>query len=132
MAKILAVDDEAKILQIIRKALEKDGHIVQTVQDAAAVRRMELSRYDLILLDVMMPEIDGFTLCREIREIVDCPILFLTAKTLEEDLMIGLGAGADDYIRKPFGLGELRARVQAHLRREVRESVVPAWISGCC
>ena len=74
---------------------------------------MELSRYDLILLDVMMPGIDGFTLCREIRETVDCPIVFLTAKTLEEDLMAGLGSGADDYICKPFGLGELRARVQA-------------------
>ena len=71
MAKILAVDDEAKILQIIRKALEKDGHIVQTVQDGDVVRQMELSRYDLILLDVMMPDIDGFTLFREIRETVD-------------------------------------------------------------
>ena len=80
MAKILAVDDEAKILQIIRKALEKDGHIVQTVQDGEVVRQMELSRYDLILLDVMMPGIDGFTLCREIRETVDCPIVFLKAK----------------------------------------------------
>ena len=121
MARILAVDDEEKILQIIQRALEKDGHIVQTVKDAAKVGQMELSRFDLILLDVMMPGIDGFTLCREIRKIVDCPIVFLTAKTLEEDLMMGLGVGADDYIRKPFGLGELRARVQAHLRREQRE-----------
>ena len=115
MAKILAVDDEAKILQIIRKALEKDGHIVQTVQDGEVVRQMELSRYDLILLDVMMPGIDGFTLCREIRETVDCPIVFLTAKTLEED---------------PFGLGELRARVQAHLRRELREKKQVFAVSG--
>ena len=130
MAKILAVDDEAKILQIIRKALEKDGHIVQTVQDGDVVRQMELSRYDLILLDVMMPGIDGFTLCREIRETVDCPIVFLTAKTLEEDLMAGLGSGADDYICKPFGLGELRARVQAHLRREQREKKQVFAVSG--
>ena len=130
MAKILAVDDEAKILQIIRKALEKDGHIVQTVQDGEVVRQMELSRYDLILLDVMMPGIDGFTLCREIRETVDCPIVFLTAKTLEEDLMAGLGSGADDYICKPFGLGELRARVQAHLRREQREKKQVFAVSG--
>ena len=130
MAKILAVDDEAKILQIIRKALEKDGHIVQTVQDGDVVRQMELSRYDLILLDVMMPGIDGFTLCREIRETVDCPIVFLTAKTLEEDLMAGLGSGADDYICKPFGLGELRARVQAHLRRELREKKQVFAVSG--
>ena len=94
------------------------------------VRQMELSRYDLILLDVMMPGIDGFTLCREIRETVDCPIVFLTAKTLEEDLMAGLGSGADDYICKPFGLGELRARVQAHLRRELREKKQVFAVSG--
>nr|WP_317379968.1 response regulator transcription factor [uncultured Faecalimonas sp.] len=130
MARILAVDDEEKILQIIQRALEKDGHIVQTVKDAAKVGQMELSRFDLILLDVMMPGIDGFTLCREIRKIVDCPIVFLTAKTLEEDLMMGLGVGADDYIRKPFGLGELRARVQAHLRREQREKRQVFSVSG--
>ncbi len=69
----------------------------------------------------MMPDIDGFTLCKEIREIVDCPILFLTAKTMESDIMFGLGIGGDDYITKPFGVGELRARVNAHLRREHRE-----------
>ena len=130
MARILAVDDEEKILQIIQRALEKDGNIVQTVKDAAKVGQMELSRFDLILLDVMMPGIDGFTLCREIRKIVDCPIVFLTAKTLEEDLMMGLGVGADDYIRKPFGLGELRARVQAHLRREQREKRQAFSVSG--
>ena len=73
------------------------------------------------ILDVMMPGIDGFALCREIREKVDCPILFLTAKTEEKDVMTGLGAGGDDYIAKPFGIGELRARVAAHIRRENRE-----------
>ena len=77
-----------------------------------------------------MPGIDGYTLCREIRETVDCPIVFLTAKTLEEDLMAGLGSGADDYICKPFGLGELRARVQAHLRRELREKKQVFAVSG--
>lgn len=69
----------------------------------------------------MMPGIDGFDLCRRIREKVDCPILFLTAKTEEKDVMTGLGAGGDDYITKPFGIGELRARVAAHIRRENRE-----------
>lgn len=130
MARILAVDDEEKILQIIQKALEKDGHMVQTETDATVVKQMELSRFDLILLDVMMPKLDGFTLCSEIRERVDCPILFLTAKTLEEDLMMGLGVGADDYIRKPFGIGELRARVQAHLRREQREKKQVFSVAG--
>lgn len=130
MARILAVDDEEKILQIIQKALEKDGHMVRTETDGTVVKQMELTRFDLILLDVMMPKLDGFTLCSEIRERVDCPILFLTAKTLEEDLMMGLGVGADDYIRKPFGIGELRARVQAHLRREQREKKQVFSVAG--
>ena len=68
-----------------------------------------------------MPGMDGFSLCWKIRDRVDCPILFLTAKTAEKDLMEGLGIGGDDYITKPFGIGELRARVSAHLRREHRE-----------
>ena len=72
---------------------------------------------------VMMPEIDGFTFCKEIRNKIDCPILFLTAKTDEEDIVEGLALGADDYIKKPFGISELRARVEAHLRREKREKL---------
>lgn len=120
MAKVLAVDDERGILVLIKNALVKDDHLVTVVSDATEVAKMNLGTFDLILLDVMMPEIDGFTLCGRIRHAVDCPILFLTAKTLEEDLMYGLGLGADDYIVKPFGIGELRARVNAHLRREKR------------
>ena len=85
------------------------------------VGKMDLGSFDLILLDVMMPIMDGFTLCGQIRHAVDCPILFLTAKSLEEDVMYGLGLGADDYLIKPFGIGELRARVNAHIRRESRE-----------
>jgi len=81
----------------------------------------EYSTFDLILLDVMMPDIDGFELCTQIRDIVDCPILFLTAKSMETDIMFGLSVGADDYIVKPFRAGELKARVNAHLRRENRE-----------
>ena len=69
----------------------------------------------------MMPGVDCFEYCKKIRNIVDCPILFLTAKTLEEDILYGLGIGADDYITKPFRIAELRARVNAHLRREQRE-----------
>jgi len=69
----------------------------------------------------MMPEIDGFSLCKEIRTLIDCPIIFLTAKTMEQDIVRGLSLGGDDYIAKPFGISELRARVAAHLRREHRE-----------
>lgn len=121
MAKILVVDDEPAILSLIRNALITDQHLVTAISDSVQVRRADLGAYDLILLDVMMPGVDGFTLCREIRGAVDCPILFLTAKTLESDLMYGLGLGADDYIVKPFGIGALRARIGAHLRRETRE-----------
>lgn len=121
MAKILAIDDEKGILNLVKRVLEKDGHQVRTVADPAALDKTRLEAVDLILLDVMMPGIDGLTLCRELRELVDCPILFLSAKTMEEDIMVGLGIGGDDYITKPFGNGELRARVAAHLRREKRE-----------
>lgn len=112
MAQILAVDDEQAMLQLIRRVLEKDGHTCTLVSDAAAVLNMNFSKYDLILLDVMMPGVDGFSLCRQIRFRVDCPILFLTAKTQENDIVQGLGFGADDYITKPFGMAELQARGQ--------------------
>ena len=121
MCRILAVDDDKGILAVIRKALEKEGYLVDTLDDPEKIDPERLSGYQLILLDVMMPGTDGFTICRRIREQVDCPILFVTAKTEEGDLITGFGLGADDYIRKPFGLGELRARVAAHLRRENRE-----------
>lgn len=120
MATILVVDDDERMLSLVRRILEK-SHTVVTTSDAAAVATMNLSSYDLLMLDVMMPEMDGFTLMRHIRMTFDGPILFLTAKTAEEDLVVGLGLGADDYITKPFGAASLRARVDAHLRRENRE-----------
>lgn len=121
MANILAVDDETAILVMIQKILSKDGHSVKTISDPAVIESIRLESFDLILLDVMMPETDGFTLCQKIRGYADCPVLFLTAKTDENSLVYGLGSGADDYICKPFGQMELRARVNAHLRREHRE-----------
>lgn len=121
MADILAIDDEEGILNIIKSALEREGHHVKTVSNPVGIDDNEYLKYDLILLDVMMPDIDGFTLCRKIRNSVDCPIIFLTAKTMEQDIVTGLSIGGDDYISKPFGINELRARVTAHLRREHRE-----------
>lgn len=121
MIRILAVDDEEAILTLIKNALFKEGYDVTAICRPEDVQKLRLSDYHLILLDVMMPEKNGFTLCEEIREETDCPIIFLTAKTAETDLIQGLGLGADDYITKPFGIGELRARVAAHLRRESRE-----------
>ncbi|WP_100486407.1 response regulator transcription factor [Sporolactobacillus pectinivorans] len=120
MVKILAIDDDPDILVLIKNLLRKDGHTVMVAETTEKVEQDSLTDYDMILLDVMMPGIDGFTFCRRIRSIVDCPILFLTAKTLETDIINGFGLGADDYITKPFGTGELRARVHAHLRREQR------------
>lgn len=121
MADILAIDDEKAVLALIKNILQKDGHSVTIISDPNEIAKMQLGKFDLILLDIMMPGIDGFTLCRDIRGKVDCPILFLTAKSMENDIIFGLGEGADDYILKPFGAGELRARIDAHLRREKRQ-----------
>lgn len=121
MIEILAIDDDRGILELIRKTLAKEGYAVTVLEDPLKLDDRSLEKYQLILLDVMMPGIDGFRLCRRIRDQVDCPILFLTARTAEKDLMEGLGIGGDDYITKPFGIGELRARVAAHIRRENRE-----------
>lgn len=121
MAYILAIDDEMGILNVIKHALKTQGHEVSILSKPADLDKQKLYRYDLILLDVMMPDIDGFELCDDIRHLVDCPIIFLTAKNMEKDIVYGLGLGADDYITKPFNIVELRARVNAHLRREKRE-----------
>ncbi|WP_099203872.1 response regulator transcription factor [Scatolibacter rhodanostii] len=130
MATILAIDDDADILSLLSRTLQKDGHLVTTALSPDTIETETLNRFDLILLDVMMPGTDGFAFCRKIRDMVDCPILFLTAKTLESDVTIGFALGADDYIKKPFGTSELRARVNAHLRRESREKRHVLHISG--
>lgn len=121
LANILIIDDEPDILALVNNILSKDHHRVTVKTSARHMPLNEYSTFDLILLDVMMPDIDGFELCTQIRDIVDCPILFLTAKSMETDIMFGLSVGADDYIVKPFRAGELKARVNAHLRRENRE-----------
>lgn len=118
VANILAVDDEKDILVLIQNILRRDQHQVHTLSQVNAESLDVFSGYDLILLDVMMPGMDGFELCEKIRPLVDCPILFLTAKTEEEAIVKGLLTGGDDYISKPFGVLELSARVNAHLRRE--------------
>ena len=123
MAQILAIDDDKAMLALIKNALSKDGHTVTCIGQVTETLQDNLSFYDLILLDIMMPGTDGYTFCREIRSYTDCPILFLTAKSLEEDVAFGFSVGADDYIKKPFSILELRARVNAHLRRDQREKV---------
>jgi len=123
VANILAVDDNEEICRLIRTALERDGHRVETRHSGKELTR-ELCRWaDCILLDVMMPGEDGFAVCRRLRDSTDAPILFLTARTDEPSVLEGLGVGGDDYLTKPFRLAELRARVAAHLRRQSRAPV---------
>ena len=124
MANILAVDDEKAILNMIESILVKDSHTVTKIDEPTKIEMDKLSHFDLILLDVMMPGIDGFELCSKIRNVVDCPILFITVN--------GLALGADDYICKPFGVMELRARIGAHLRREKREHVARLALGRIC
>ncbi len=131
MANILAIDDETSILQIIKKSLEKEGHTITIYDKVSTVPMENLKYYDLLLLDIMMPGTDGLTFCRQIRKMVDCPIIFLTARVLEEDITYGLDIGADDYITKPFRVQELRARVNAHLRREHRNKTHRLVFKGC-
>lgn len=121
MIRILVIDDDADILALIKNTLQLQNYLVETFVSANQVDRSKLADYDLILLDIMMPDVDGLSFCRGIRNLVDCPILFLTAKSQEADVVTGLSYGADDYICKPFGVQELLARVDAHLRRERRE-----------
>lgn len=121
MTRILVIDDDADILALIKNTLQLQNYLVKTFISANQVDRSKLADYDLILLDIMMPDVDGLSFCRDIRNLVDCPILFLTAKSQEADVVTGLSYGADDYICKPFGVQELLARVDAHLRRERRE-----------
>lgn len=121
MANILVVDDDKAILDLIENILSKSNHFVKKIDKPEKVLSEDLSFYNLIILDIMMPEIDGFQLCSKIRTQVDSPILFLTARSDEANIIRGLGLGADDYLTKPFGVQELRARVDAHIRREERE-----------
>ena len=119
--RILAIDDEKEILILIEKAL-RGQYQVDTVLSPTQDLPQDLSVYSLIIMDVMMPGESGYDLLAKIRAVVDCPIIFLSAKALEEDIVYGLSIGADDYIRKPFSIAELRARIAAHIRRDNRDS----------
>lgn len=123
MANVLVVDDNADLCVLLKTALERDGHRVETRSSGAGLTEALCRWADCILLDVMMPGEDGFAVCRRIREQTDAPILFLTARTDEASVLEGLGIGGDDYLAKPFRVEELRARVAAHLRRQRRVPV---------
>ena len=116
--RILAVDDEPRYLEIIRFNLETAGyHVVCAVSGEEALAAFAADEPDLVVLDVMLPGLDGFEVCRLVRDRSSCPIIMLTAKGAEEDKVRGLRLGADDYVTKPFSAQELLARVEAVLRR---------------
>ena len=118
--KIMVVDDDKKVLKFLKDFLELENYTVVTAESGdAALKKMSVAP-DLILLDINMPRMNGLEFCKRIRNHVSCPIIFLTARIEDEDKIIGLKSGGDDYIIKPFNLDELLARIEAHLRRENR------------
>lgn len=122
MKKILIADDEQDILTLLKEAFELEDYLVYTAANGTQVFEKIQKNPDIILLDINMPDMDGYTVCEKIRDYVTCPILFLTARVEEQDRVNGFKAGGDDYILKPFSVDELLARVAAHLRREERKN----------
>ncbi|MGI8803407.1 MAG: response regulator [Solirubrobacteraceae bacterium] len=125
--RILLVDDEQSILTLLSYPLRKDGYeVVRAVDGAEALARFGEREFDLVVLDVMMPRVDGLEACRRLRAISPVPIIMLTAKSEEIDKVLGLELGADDYITKPFSMREFRSRVKAALRRASLSAQTPA------
>ena len=120
--KVLVVDDEKLIVKGIRFSLEQDGMEVDCAYDGEeALECARKTEYDVVLLDVMLPKLDGFEVCQQIREFSNMPIIMLTAKTEDMDKILGLEYGADDYIAKPFNILEVKARIKAIMRRSGKQ-----------
>ncbi len=118
MANILVVDDEPLIVKGLKFSLEQEGHVIDTSFDGAdALQKILSNSYDVVLLDLMLPVIDGFDVCKKVRETSDVPIIILSARGEDNNKIKGLEIGADDYITKPFNVMELKARLNAILRR---------------
>jgi len=123
--KILIVDDEKNIVDILKYNLKREGFsTVEAYDGEQAVNCAVAQKPDLILLDIMLPRMDGFTVCKKLRQTLNTPIIMLTAKEEEVDKVLGLELGADDYITKPFSPRELMARVKANLRRSALDEAV--------
>ena len=121
--KVLVVDDEKLIVKGIRFSLEQDGMEVDCAYDGEeAVQKAKENEYDIILLDVMLPKLDGFEVCQQIREFSSVPVIMLTAKGDDMDKILGLEYGADDYITKPFNILEVKARIKAIIRRTKKKA----------
>lgn len=125
--RILVVEDSRRLAGIIKRGLLEEGYAVDNAFDGEEAQHMaETASYDLIIMDVMLPKKDGVTLCRELRaKNINTPMLMLTAKDSVEDRVIGLDAGSDDYVVKPFAFSELLARIRALLRRDVTPRALP-------
>ncbi len=124
--RILLVDDEQSIQTLLSYPLRKDGYHVTSAQDGReALQRFDEARFDLVILDLMLPRLDGVEVCKELRSRSQVPIIMLTAKGSETDKVAGLEVGADDYITKPFSMREFRSRVKAALRRSRMVADVP-------
>ena len=123
MNKALVVDDEKLIVKGIKFSLEQDGYEVDVAYDGSEALKMAKEKeYDIVLLDVMLPEMDGMEVCQAIREFSEMPIIMLTAKGTDMDKLLGLEYGADDYITKPFNILEVKARIKAIIRRNSKKS----------
>ncbi len=120
MYKILIVDDEKDIVSLIGDYLLLNNYEVITAYNGNEAVQKALENPDLILLDINMPEMDGFSVCKQIRDYINCPIIFITARIEDADKIQGFAVGGDDYIVKPFSIDELGARIAAHIRREHR------------
>src|SRR3972149_3031114 len=119
---VLVVEDDAKMVNLLRLYLEREGYGVVTAADGrAALEVADRARPSLVILDLMLPHLDGYEVCKRLRAVADVPILMLTARVDEVDKLLGLQLGADDYVTKPFSPREVVARVQAILRRSGRE-----------
>jgi DNA-binding response OmpR family regulator len=128
--KILIVDDEEMLTDLLADHLRNCGYLPYTANSARQAMEWLKISPDLILLDINMPGTDGLAFCRDIREQVTCPIVFLTARITEQDMVTGLLTGGDDYITKPFSLPEVTARIAAHLRREERPKNAPELLAS--
>ncbi len=131
--RILVVDDEEDLCDILKFNLENEGYEVETANSAEEALKMDLTKFHLLLLDVMMGEISGFKMAKmlkQVRETRDIPIIFLTARDTENDAVTGFTFGADDYISKPFSLREVQMRIKAVLRRTAPQQAVPAAYIG--
>lgn len=123
MYKILVADDEKDVVSLLKDYFEINDYMVITAYSGAEAIEKASQNPDIILLDVNMPDGDGLSVCRKIRDYVSCPIVFLTARIEDSDKIMGFAAGGDDYIVKPFSIDELSARVMAHIRREHRGKI---------